>query len=67
MLVHRCEESEENRPAASRKARKCGVWVDEGMEPVGTGEARYAYAAEPKETSARELKARCGSDWCEIC
>ncbi len=26
---------------------------------------RYMYAEEPKEIRAMELKARCGTDWCE--
>lgn len=59
MLVQRCEEREEARPATSRKARKWGVWVAlvSFGSVVGGGVAMKEYAAAPKEYRAKELKA----------
>jgi hypothetical protein len=59
MLVHRCDERDEARPATSRNAKKCGVCVELGsVDSVdGGGVAMNEYAAAPKEYKAKELKA----------
>jgi hypothetical protein len=37
ILVHKCEEREDVKPATSRKARKCGVCVEVGRAGSSDG------------------------------